>query len=818
MTYKSNSLNLAHTLLFSGAACFSLTMSARADVTFLGVAAGDASSHEAVLWTRAVDTNMPAAANLLALVSSLDTNVTTPELSFPVSTDTSRDYTAKVLANNLSAGTRYFYRFVNATNPANSSAVGIFKTAPEPSTPAQVTFGFSGDADGLIRPYALAREFPSLGLDFFTWCGDTIYETASLGSPSVALSGNIPAPSTNGATASQLFNDYSKKYREQFIPVNPGGQACLAPLFAAQGNYTLYDNHELGNRQYINGGAPPGGPVGDMPTGAGVDARFSSNDVNTTGTFMNKAQGFQILRQVFLNYQPILERTPLSTPADTNTDNTIPLFLSRQWGQHVLFVNTDDRTYRDIRMKTAANADETGARADNTNRTMFGKTQLEWLKQTLASAQSNGVMWKFVTTSDPIDQLGPIGGALSGVTNGGNVGYAPVNSDGGKSFMGGYRAERNELLKFIADHGILNVVFLATDDHQNRINELLYSTNGQTALQSTYVRVPHCFSVVDGPLGATGPDLITNHVFTAVKGIADSLANAQVTAGLDPIGLAPNYPGLFNVTRENDPSADLLRQPIDFYSPDTFNLTTFNISEDGRILTVQSLGITSTAQNSRLEYDPISNPLRTILSFQIDGAPEPAFTNCPSTDLVLSNDVGQCSATVALPGATGRPEPVVTYTVNGEPVTSPWTFQKGTSAVVCTASNSLGVATCDFSVTVNDSEAPVVACLPAPNPSGKNTPGGKNPNANPNGFFQLLASDNCDASPSIYIMDSASAFIAGPFVNGDFVKISIDPGATPAQKKMGGAVRTHVILNGSPLLFATDSDGNASVPQQACAQ
>ena len=71
---------------------------------------------------------------------------------------------------------------------------------------------------------------------------------------------------------------------------------------------------------------------------------------------------------------------------------------------------------------------------------------------------------------------------------------------------GGYRTERNALLKFIADNGIKNVVFLATDDHQNRVNELLYSPTGQTEDQSTYVHVPHCLAIVDGPLGATGPD------------------------------------------------------------------------------------------------------------------------------------------------------------------------------------------------------------------------------------------------------------------------------------------------------------------------
>ena len=101
---------------------------------------------------------------------------------------------------------------------------------------------------------------------------------------------------TTFATQAQLFADYSKKYRENFLPVNVGGQNCLQVLYAAQGNYTTWDNHELGNRKYIDGGAPAGGSVGvggsvtDMPTGRGVDARNNGagnpanvNDVNTSG-------------------------------------------------------------------------------------------------------------------------------------------------------------------------------------------------------------------------------------------------------------------------------------------------------------------------------------------------------------------------------------------------------------------------------------------------------------------------------------------------------------------------------------------------------
>ena len=113
--------------------------------------------------------------------------------------------------------------------------------------------------------------------------------------------------------------------------------------------------------------------------------------------------------------------------------------------------------------------------------------------------------------------------------------------------MGGYRAERNDLLKFIADNHITNVVFLSTDDHQNRVNELYYSPSGTTGNQSTYVKVPYTFAIVCGPLGATGPDLFLNHTFAGAQGAANLIALARIAAGIDPIGL-PGYPGLHDVS------------------------------------------------------------------------------------------------------------------------------------------------------------------------------------------------------------------------------------------------------------------------------
>ena len=252
----------------------------------------------------------------------------------------------------------------------------------------------------------------------------------------------------------------------------------------------------------------------------------------------------------------------------------------------------------------------------------MGATQLSWLKQELLNAQAAGTIWKFISVSDPIDQIGPIGGALASVTAAamqpysGNLSYGPVNADGGKSYIGGYRAERNALLKFIADNHIANVVFLATDDHQNRINELTYSPSGNTENQASYVKVPTCFSIVCGPLGATGPDLFLNHDFNSIKGAADLLANAQSAAGLEPIGLQ-GYPGLRDLVRDGDPAAGSSPTAADFYSPDTFNYNIMDVSPDGLTLSVTSFGMSSTPQNSAKEYN--SGPQAyAIFSFKVD--------------------------------------------------------------------------------------------------------------------------------------------------------------------------------------------------------
>jgi phosphodiesterase/alkaline phosphatase D-like protein len=617
-----------------------------AQVQFLGVASGDTSSTSAILWTRAVDPAAQASVTL-QLEVAIDLAFANGFLTINVVTNANADFTVKQKLTGLTPATNYFFRFRHQTGVSD---IGAFKTAPSVTDAVAVRCAFSGDCDGKMRPFPLATHFPQLNLDYFVFLGDTMYETASTGSPAASLTGTLPAPSATGATRASLLADYSRKYRENCIATSIGGQKGLQPMFRSQANYTLLDNHELGGLQYIHGGAAPGTAIGDMPTGAGVDARLPINDSNATGAFMNQTPGFQTLIQVYMDHHPITDRT-VDAPTDPRSHGTKQLYLAQQWGQHSILITLDDRSYRDIRMKTPSNLDDTSSpRADNPARTMLGVTQLEWLKQTLLNARDAGVIWKFIAVSTPIDQIGAIGST----------------TEPGKSWMGQYRFERNQLLKFIADNHIENVVFLSTDDHQTRINELLYSPTNQTALQSSYVIVPRCFSITDGPLGATGPDAVTDHSFASLNARATATASTQLRAGLDPIGLSPSYPGLRNVTREGDPNANLTRTPICFYSPDTFNLSTLDISANGATLSVALLGINSSPANSFGEYDRITNPVRPILSFAID-----AFAPCANAPCGQFNSA---CVTLAI-NNTGRDAqgPIAVSIPLGDPLTLGWT-------------------------------------------------------------------------------------------------------------------------------------------------
>jgi uncharacterized repeat protein (TIGR01451 family) len=190
----------------------------------------------------------------------------------------------------------------------------------------------------------------------------------------------------------------------------------------------------------------------------------------------------------------------------------------------------------------------------------------------------------------------------------------------------------------------------------------------------------------------------------------------------------------------------------------------------------------------------------------------PPVIMCPA-NIVQATDPGLCSAVVMFTATATDNCPGVVISCIPPSGTA---FPKGNTTVTCTATDSGGAtAQCQFNVTVEDREPPRVACRAGTNPSGKNVPvAGKNAKSgeNPDGFYQLLAEDNCDPNPKIFIKDSASNFIAGPFSNGDQVKIVQAPGVTPNRSVAAGVLVARIQVKGDALILARDADGNVSDP------
>ena len=111
-----------------------------------------------------------------------------------------------------------------------------------------------------------------------------------------------------------------------------------------------------------------------------------------------------------------------------------------------------------------------------------------------------------------------------------------------------------------------------------------------------------------------------------------------------------------------------------------------------------------------------------------------------------------------------------------------------------------------------DTTPPVVTCDQTANPHGKNVP----PNVNPDGFFVLNAWDAVDPNPQIYVLDTGSGTVFGPFADGTSIKYTEAPGGTPEIKPMGSAngkasaIDWHIIGTGDAAVYAVDFSGNIS--------
>lgn len=574
------------------------TAVAPSQVQISAISAGSADSTSALFWMRGFRTMPKGAAPLTGIRLQISTS---PDFSASRNIDSLRtyalnDFTARRLVGGLSPATTYYYQFqANGTK----SEVGQLTTAPAANSQAAVRFGFSGCADGRFRPFSSMADIAQRKLNFFLLLGDLAYSRAASGSPKV----DPPYPLSNLATS---IKGYRRKYLESLNPAFGN----LSPLFRSQGIYSAFDNQELADGPYETGGADPKVLKSYLSNLEGTDN--PQLFVNRGRNFINKTAGFRALTSAWSDYVPERARGMVQNAADPRSNGTRCFFYKQSWGQNMDLFNLDDRSYRDAKLvdSTTGNditkLDPLGA--DTPGRSILGRTQMNWLKSSLLKSQQSGVVWKVISISSPIDIMGPPGAADG----------PPQLEIDAKQWWGNYRQERNELLKFIVDNNIQNVLFLSTDDHEARINELTYSPTGAWADPSSYKVMPGAFTIVTSPIGAGRP---SSFVGTDLVATAQAYQQSFISKGLNPIGLEQGLFKLTNLNRSQIPGYQSnLQKPqlLDFWSPESFNYTQIDINPSGQ-LSVDVRGIPGYGANSQVNNAPGSpDAVKSYLTFTVD--------------------------------------------------------------------------------------------------------------------------------------------------------------------------------------------------------
>ncbi|WP_076407399.1 alkaline phosphatase [Shewanella sp. UCD-KL12] len=205
-----------------------------------GVASGDPSHDAVILWTR-VTPETDGEITVGWEVAS-DTEFKNLVTNGEMITSAERDYTVKIDATGLEAGTQYFYRFKQGDI---SSEVGSAITLPQGAI-EQVKFAVLSCANfpaGHFNVYALAAQQEEL--DAVIHLGDYIYEYArgEYASENAAELGREVLPEGELLTLS----DYRTRYAQY------RSDSSLAGLHAKVPFITVWDDHEVANDTWQHG-------------------------------------------------------------------------------------------------------------------------------------------------------------------------------------------------------------------------------------------------------------------------------------------------------------------------------------------------------------------------------------------------------------------------------------------------------------------------------------------------------------------------------------------------------------------------------------
>ncbi len=483
---------------------------------------------------------------------------------------------AKTGIGGLNAGTRYYYR---ATDAAGNSRVGQFKTAKPTGAFGGFRMGVSGDWRGELAPYPAARNAAGRDLDTWVSLGDTIY--ADVASPAVP----VPQATT--------MDEFRLKHREVYS--NRFGLNTLGDIRESTSLILAIDDHEVTND--FQGGAHPSS-----------DPRFAGQ----SGNFINETQLYRNGLQAVHEYNPIESRVYTGT-GDARLENKPKLYRENQYGKNAVVLTTDARSFRDQGLPPANLADPASvgnflATSLLADRTMLGRQQTADLKADLLEAQNNGTVWKFVNIPEPIQNLGPLGAS---------------------DRFEGYARERNDILRFIDQNNIQNVVFIAADIHGTLVNNLNYQnvlggpqissgafeiTTGSVAYDAPFGPTVVDIAASQGLLSQADRDLYFSLPLPQREGFIQNLINATIQPfGYDSLGL-----------QGSDIPATLLQGQ--YTATSTFGWTEFDVDPTTLALTVTTWGILPYTEAELLANPSLITGREPFIvsQFRVDAVPAPS--------------------------------------------------------------------------------------------------------------------------------------------------------------------------------------------------
>ena len=321
-----------------------------------GVACGDPTADALLLWTRVT---ADAAEVPLEWQLALDKEFSQLVRSGETTTSAASDYTVKIDVRDLSAGSEYFYRFRAGTQ---YSAIGRGKTLPtgDVNQVKLAVFSCANYPAGYFHVYAKATEISNL--DATIHLGDYLYEYGIGGyaSEDAAALGREVQPVNEMVSLA----DYRQRYGQYRT------DSALQLLHAAAPMIAVWDDHEVTNDTWRDG---------------------AENHQPNEGDFTERKRA---ALQAYFEWMPI-------RPLSANDEETI--YRQFEFGNLVNLLMLDTRVIgRDKQLEYAQYIDPVSGQLDATrfsadltqsNRTLLGNEQLQWLQDKLSQ---NDARWQIL--------------------------------------------------------------------------------------------------------------------------------------------------------------------------------------------------------------------------------------------------------------------------------------------------------------------------------------------------------------------------------------------------------------------------------------